>query len=62
MSHSGTASWGHADAAMLARLAPDELRFEASGSRAGRTIHFRTGHAGCIAYLSTGTGDCWRRR
>jgi len=55
---SAAATWGHADNAMVERLAPDEVRFFATGSREGRILHFRSGHAGCIDHLSTGQGDC----
>ena len=53
-----TLFWGHASNALLAELAPTELRFHGRTSAHGRTIHFKTPHQGCVDYLTSGLGSC----
>jgi hypothetical protein len=52
-----TAFWGHAAPALQNAIPHTELRFWARTGAHARVIHFKTSHAGTLAYFRTGTGS-----
>ena len=59
---SGTEFWGHASNSLVDLLAPTELRFRATTSAHGRTLHFKAEDVDCINYFRTGAGACCASR
>ncbi len=55
---SDSPTWGHTSNALFASLGVTELRFYAATTAHTRVIHFASTAPACIAYFSTGLGDC----
>lgn len=53
----GTATWGHADTALLNALDFDEVRFYGITSNHERVINFKSSHPATVAYFRTGVGS-----
>lgn len=54
---SNTLYWGHADTAIVNAIPFNEFRFYGITSQHTRTIHFKSSHAGTIAYFKKGIGS-----
>ena len=54
---SNTMYWGHAGNTLASAIPFDEVRFYGITSNHNRVIHFKTYHAGTIAYFKTGIGS-----
>jgi len=52
----GTPFWGHASSALLAALAPRQVRFFARSGAHARIVHFATDSADCLGYLGGQAG------
>jgi len=55
---SGTAFWGHAAPSLLNTLPFTTVRFYGRTGGHARVLHFKTTHAGTLAYFRSGTGTC----
>ena len=58
LDESGTASWGHASNAMIARVPFSQLRFACRSAVHARILDFRTSSIDCINYVRTNESYC----
>jgi hypothetical protein len=53
----GSSYWGHASASLMQKLSFTEVRMYGRSSAHGRTLHFKTTHAGLLQRFRTGSGS-----